>query len=49
MILSKEQIEKIEHTIKDSLRSKFRSYKPETKNMPFHYRLLGRDRVTGLF
>lgn len=45
MILSKEQIEKIEHTIKDSLRSKFRSYKPETKNMPFHYRLLGRDRM----
>jgi len=45
VILSKEQIEKIEHTIKDSLRSKFRSYKPETKNMPFHYRLLGRDRM----
>ena len=45
MILSKDQIEEIEHTIKDSLRSKFRSYKPETKNMPFHYRLLGRDRM----
>ena len=45
MPLSKEQIKKIENTIKDSLRKKFKTYNPETSNMPFHYRLLGRDRM----
>ncbi|MCK4329634.1 TdeIII family type II restriction endonuclease [candidate division WOR-3 bacterium] len=45
MALIDEQINKIEQTIRDSLRKKFRSYKPESKNMPFHYRLLGRDRM----
>lgn len=32
-------------TIKNCLRSKFQNYKPETDNMPFHYRLLGKDRM----
>lgn len=32
-------------TIKNCLRNKFQSYKPETDNMPFHYRLLGKDRM----
>lgn len=45
MPLTKEQIEKIENTIRESIRSKFSAYKPETSNMPFHYRLLGRDRM----
>lgn len=45
MPLTKDQIEKIENTIKDSLRKKFETYNPETSNMPFHYRLLGRDRM----
>lgn len=45
MALTKEQIRKIENTIKESLRNKFRSYKPEINNMPFHYRLLGKDRM----
>ena len=45
MSLTKEQIKKVENVIKESLRKKFLSYKPETKNMPFHYRLLGRDRM----
>ncbi|MEM4248450.1 MAG: TdeIII family type II restriction endonuclease [Candidatus Nanoarchaeia archaeon] len=45
MALNKEQIRKIENTIKESLRNKFRSYKPEINNMPFHYRLLGKDRM----
>lgn len=45
MSLTKEQIKLIEHTIKDSLRKKFQTYKPETSHMPFHYRLLGRDRM----
>lgn len=46
MPLTEKQIKKIENTIKDSLRRKFKTYKPETKYMPFHYRLLGRDRMT---
>jgi len=45
MPLAKNQIRKIEDTIKESLRKKFLSYKPETKQMPFHYRLLGQDRM----
>lgn len=32
-------------TIKTCLRRKFSGYKPETVNMPFHYRLLGKDRM----
>lgn len=35
----------IERTIKESLMLKFLTYKPETNSMPFHYRLLGRDRM----
>jgi len=42
---NKEQIRKIENTIKDSLQKKFQTYRPETSSMPFHYRLLGRDRM----
>ncbi len=45
MALSKEQIRRVENTIKESLRNKFLSYKPETNKMPFHYRLLGKDRM----
>ena len=45
MPLTKEQIQIIENTIKESLRKKFQTYKPETSYMPFHYRLLGRDRM----
>lgn len=45
MALTKEQIKRVESTIKESLRNKFQSYKPETNNMPFHYRLLGQDRM----
>lgn len=45
MSLTEQQIKRIENVIKESLRKKFLSYKPETKNMPFHYRLLGRDRM----
>ncbi|HHW20143.1 TdeIII family type II restriction endonuclease [Thermodesulfovibrio thiophilus] len=45
MPFTKEQLKLIEDTIKDSLRKKFRNYKPETSHMPFHDRLLGRDRM----
>ncbi len=38
-------IQEIEEVIKSSLRKKFKTYSPETKNMPFHYRLLGKDRM----
>ncbi|RLG24271.1 TdeIII family type II restriction endonuclease [Methanosarcinales archaeon] len=45
MPLTNEQTQAIENSIKVSLRKKFQTYNPETKNMPFHYRLLGRDRM----
>lgn len=45
MLFSKEQIEIIESTIKNSVIKKFQAYRPETNSMPFHYRLLGRDRM----
>jgi hypothetical protein len=45
MVLTEEEIKKIENTIKQCIRNKFLTYKPETNHMPFHYRLLGRDRM----
>ncbi len=45
MALTQNQIEEVEQVIKESLRKKFQNYNPETKSMPFHYRLLGRDRM----
>ena len=35
----------IKEKIKDCMLSKFNSYRPETTNKPFHYRLLGKDRM----
>lgn len=37
--------ESIETTIAAALRNKLHSYKPESSHMPFHTRLLGRDRM----
>jgi type II restriction enzyme len=45
MILSTEQRDYIQEVIIDSLRRKFQNYSPESSNMPFHYRLLGKDRM----
>jgi len=45
MALTKEQLEKIENIIEKTLRNKLLTYKSETANMPFHYKLLGRDRM----
>ena len=45
MALSRDEKLRVKEVIKQSLRNKFRHYKPETKHMPFHYRLLGRDRM----
>lgn len=45
MGLSRKQTAYIETVIKNCLSEKFRSYSPESSNMPFHYRLLGKDRM----
>ena len=45
MSLSKEQIQSVENTIRNSLRNKFKTYNPEPAVMPFHTRLLGKDRL----
>lgn len=45
MTFNKAKRSSIEKTIEQSLRKKFQNYKPETNGMPFHYRLLGRDRM----
>ncbi len=45
MRLNNEQKEHIKEVIINCLRAKFQHYKPESNNMPFHYRLLGKDRM----
>ncbi len=45
MALSKEQIKSVEKVLKASLRNKFQNYNPEPASMPFHTRLLGKDRL----
>lgn len=45
MSLSKQQIRDTEQVLRDSLRHKFQNYKPEPASMPFHTRLLGKDRL----
>jgi len=45
MPLTGVQRKRIEDIIKKSLGDKFENYSPETKHMPFHYRLLGQDRM----
>jgi len=43
--LAEGQRNHIDETIKQCIKSKLEKYKPETKHMPFHDRLLGRDRM----
>lgn len=43
--LSQTQIKDVEDTLKTSLRGKFNNYNPEPALMPFHARLLGKDRL----
>jgi len=43
--LSQAQILQVENVLKESLRHKFQSYNPEPASMPFHTRLLGKDRM----
>lgn len=45
MSITKDYKRHIVETIKGCLRNKFQNYKPETDYMPFHYRLLGKDRM----
>jgi len=45
MALSEEQTQKVETVLRNSLRYKFQNYKPEPASMPFHTRLLGKDRM----
>ena len=45
MSLSQTQIQQVETVLKNSLRNKFLSYNPEPASMPFHTRLLGKDRM----
>jgi len=45
MSLDKKQLKNVEEVLKTSLRGKFKNYSPETDSMPFHYRLLGKDRM----
>lgn len=44
MGLSESTKEKIFQLLLNIVRDKFKKYKPETIHMPFHYRLLGKDR-----
>lgn len=44
-MLSEDQIKGIEQILKSSLRYKFQNYNPEPASMPFHTRLLGKDRL----
>jgi type II restriction enzyme len=45
MGLTKDKITEIEHVLKNALRHKFSNYDPEPASMPFHTRLLGKDRL----
>lgn len=45
MSLSNTQIQQVENTLKNSLRNKFQRHNPEPAVMPFHTRLLGKDRM----
>ena len=45
MSLSQQQINDVEDVLKNALRHKFQNYKPEPATMPFHSRLLGKDRM----
>src|SRR3972149_5588841 len=45
MGLSKKQVADVERVLRNSLRRKFQNYNPEPASMPFHTRLLGKDRL----
>ena len=45
MALTNEQKTQIQQTIANCLRNKFQNYEAKDNNMPFHFRLLGKDRL----
>ncbi len=45
MSISEFQVQKVENTLRNSLRHKFLNYNPEPSSMPFHAYLLGKDRM----
>ncbi|NCQ11399.1 MAG: TdeIII family type II restriction endonuclease [Bacteroidetes bacterium] len=45
MPLTKLQIQQVETVLRNSLRHKFQNYNPEPGSMPFHTRLIGKDRM----
>ncbi|MBN2213989.1 MAG: TdeIII family type II restriction endonuclease [Bacteroidales bacterium] len=45
MALTEIQIQNVENVLRNSLRHKFQNYHPEPASMPFHTRLLGKDRI----
>lgn len=45
MALTKTQTQNVEDVLKATLRYKFQNYNPEPASMPFHTRLLGKDRL----
>lgn len=45
MALSKQQHDKIKNYLIAKIREKLSTYSPETQSMPFHFRLLGKDRM----
>ena len=44
MGLSSKTVDKIRELLTDTVRDKLKKYRPETVHMPFHHRLLGKDR-----
>jgi len=45
MTLNKDQKKTIQQVIETCLRNKFKNYVPQNNYMPFHFRLLGKDRM----
>ncbi|GAI55274.1 unnamed protein product [marine sediment metagenome] len=45
MALSQQQHNKIKNYLIAKIREKLNTYDPETSSMPFHFRLLGKDRM----
>ncbi|HEX8128634.1 MAG TPA: TdeIII family type II restriction endonuclease, partial [Pyrinomonadaceae bacterium] len=45
MTLTNQQTSTVENVLRGALRNKFLKYKPEPAAMPFHIRLLGKDRL----
>lgn len=45
MALSKENVKSVKSVLKSSLQTKFAKHNPEPASMPFHTRLLGKDRL----